>query len=237
MNNDKLDQVAFDGNVRYLKAAIPDSERIRESLDRTLPWQVLKWGPRQVPLPRLCAYAVENHEIGRLVTQWISNFFRQTMGIECLISGIFGNRYRNGNDYLPDHRDAYGDDVHVVSLSFGATRLFRFSKGGVVTPKFYLENGDIIIFSPQQNVTHTHGIPKQKQITDERINLTLFCQFQGDPYTCAFDRTKIPTFEHYLHADQNVRRDTPLLIELTSEMAENGMTEEEILLKLVELGF
>jgi hypothetical protein len=226
-NAKELDQVAFDNNVRYLKAVIPDSARIRERLDQSLPWQELKWGPRQVTLPRLCAYAVEEREMGQLITQWVCNFFRQTMGITCLVGGIFGNRYRNGNDYLPDHRDAYGDDVHVVSLSFGATRLFRFSKGGVVTPKFYLENSDMIIFSPQQNITHTHGIPKQAQIKEERINLTLFCRFEGNPYSSAFDRTKIPSFEH----------EPSLLAALVSEMVENGLTEEEISVKLSELGF
>lgn len=205
------DVKAFDGNVRYLKGVIPDTRNLKERLEGTLVWQTIQW-KNTGPLPRLCSYAVEGEEIGQVLSDWVVRFFKETMGVDCSIIGIFGNRYRNGNDYLPNHKDRYGDGIHVVSLSFGATRLFRFSKGTVMSPKFYLEDGDMIIFSPQQNKDYTHGIPKQAQIKEERINLTFFCSFRGNPYTTDFRREKIPSVDYSVHSKRSLNSEDDITL-------------------------
>ena len=192
-DNDKT--VSFDGNVRYFKGVIPNTEYLFEELQK-LEWQEIGWGPTQRKLPRLCFGDVGQTPIGGLIQSWLVEFFRYTMSVYCEVTSIFGNNYRNGNDYLPDHRDEYNDgevDLHVVSLSFGVSRLFRFRNTNVVTPKFDLSDGDLFIFSPKMNRDYKHGIPKQSQIIGQRINLTCFCKFAGDPYTTPFAKSEIPS--------------------------------------------
>jgi len=186
------DKSSFDNNVRYLKNVVPEAKMLFQQLNSQVNWTIKMWNNK--PLPRLCCHSVQQYEVGDLIVKWVEDFFRNTMNIECTVHDIFGNRYRDGNDYLPDHSDQYGDH-HVVSLSFGATRLFRFKKGTVVEPKFNLTAGDLIIFSPKQNVDYKHGIPKQAQIKDERINLTMFCTFNKDPYNTLFKRSAIPKLQ------------------------------------------
>lgn len=188
-----MDTTAFNSNVRYLSAVVPEAHQVFEQLRDGVNWETIIWGRTNRALPRLCARSIQETVPGAIVADWVENFFRTSFqGVRCIVDDVFGNRYRNGNDWLPDHSDQYGEDTHVVSLSFGATRLFRFSQGTVVEPKFYLKEGDMIIFSPQQNVDYKHGIPKQAQVEEERINMTIFCRFVGDPYTAPFKRECIP---------------------------------------------
>ena len=195
---DHKDTTYFNGNVRWLMDVVPDKKEAFENLKSEVDWKEMIWrtGRR---LPRLCKSSVQTTPIGSIIYAWVKDFFQKTMGIDCHISDIFGNNYRNGEDYLPDHSDNYssfnGRGYHVVSLSFGAKRLFRFKEGGKVSgPKFYLDAGDILIFSPEQNKRTTHGIPKQNVDIGQRINLTCFCHFEkGNPYTAKFHRDKIPS--------------------------------------------
>ena len=207
-----MDTVAFNNNVRYLSAVVPDAHHVFEQLRDQVNWETIIWDRTNRALPRLCARSIQETVPGAIVADWVEKFFEQSFhdpkldstGIRCIVDDVFENRYRNGNDWLPDHSDQYGEDTHVVSLSFGATRLFRFSQGTVVEPKFYLKEGDMIIFSPQQNVDYKHGIPKQAQTKEERINMTIFCRFpgmieenrgqgpRGNPYTAVFKRDCIP---------------------------------------------
>ncbi len=114
------------------------------------------------------------------------------------IVDVFGNHYRSGEDYLPYHRDQYdanGVKLHVISLSFGATRSFSFkgSNLGSDDQKYDLEEGDVIIFDPHMNENYTHGISKQTSIKDARINLTCFAIFKD----------KLPYgLKHYQHLDE-----------------------------------
>lgn len=178
------DSKHFNDQVRHIKKIIPNANQLFQELQK-LPWQEIIWGRTGRKLPRLCLGAVEQHPIGAKIRTWVQNFFLETMGVRCTVQGIFGNHYRTGKDWLPDHKDDYedgeGEALHVVSLSFGATRTFRFVG---MQPSFNLEEGDIIIFSPAQNAQAKHGIPKQTGVANARINLTCFCTFDGNnPYT------------------------------------------------------
>ncbi len=55
-----MDILAFDGNVRHLKNVIPQTQRqeIMEAL-KNIQWMQIRWGIREVPLPRLCFPNVE----------------------------------------------------------------------------------------------------------------------------------------------------------------------------------
>ena len=165
--------------VAYFPKIIPNSDLIYDMLKENVPWEQKPWGKRGGKinyLPRLCCHSVQSHPVGLMMSTWVSKLFEQSFNIPIYVQDIFGNYYRDGKDYLPDHSDQYGDDW-VISLSFGTKRLFRFREiesKKIVTPKYYLESGDIIIFSPQTNLTHKHGIPKQPSIQEGRINLTVF---------------------------------------------------------------
>lgn len=182
--------------VRLLRQSIPRAEEIFEQL-KLLSWQKVIWGKTNRPLPRLCLGEIQFLPLGRQIVQWLTSFFFETMGVKCQVYGIFGNNYRTGSDWLPDHRDNYdveGAKLHVVSLSFGATRQFHFvdSNSGKME-NFDLNSGDIIMFSPEKNHRSKHGIKKQPKVEGQRINLTCFCLFpEGNPYTAEFIDALIP---------------------------------------------
>ena len=143
-------------------------------------WSQILWKTGRY-LPRLCCPDMMQYESVKQIKEWLEKFLLDKYGIKCHIVNIWGNKYRNGDDYLPDHRDSYGE-LHVLSLSLGATRNFHFKKDNKIDTKFSLENGDILIFSPEQNMLYTHGISKQTSVKQERINLTCFCTFENSPY-------------------------------------------------------
>lgn len=199
-----MDTVIFDNNVRYFPSAIDKdlADWYYNELNEQVEWHEIKWSTGRT-LPRLCCHDIESTEIGSIIKDWLEQFFLTKLGVNCLIINIFGNKYRNGNDWLPDHKDEYKlpeylaqqlnlndeKDMHVVSISFGASRSFHFKQNNrIVKPKFNLSNGDLIMFSPKQNKDYKHGIQKQPSVTEARINLTCFCIFLGtnNPYTTPY---------------------------------------------------
>lgn len=153
--------------ISFYENSIEDSKIIYENLKNEIDWQIKMWNGK--PLPRLCCNSAQRFETVSNLLDIIQLFFLNK-GITYQFLDVFANYYRNGDDYLPQHSDNYECDV--ISLSFGATRLFKFSTG----EKYYLKSGDIICFDEQQNKISKHGIPKQSQIKDGRINLTIFCK-------------------------------------------------------------
>ena len=173
----------------HWKQVIPEADLIFTRLRDEVQWNEIVWR-RGRKLPRLCARSVQQTEVGALLAEWLVMFFRVGYGVVVNISDIFGNHYRTGNDWLPHHRDQY-DDLHVVSLSFGATRKFSLTPSlqkGVkavaesVPHSFDLSAGDIFIFDPTTNHHYTHGIAKQPGVKTARINLTCFVHFNKLPY-------------------------------------------------------
>lgn len=126
---------------------------------------------------------------------------------------MFGNYYPDGESTLPHHRDQYNADV--ISLSFGATRLFNFKSDQtkrVVKPSFYLSNGDMIMFDQHMNGNYTHGIPAQKQIKDIRINLTCFVKFLScNPFTANFESINVPAINIPQESDEELANRLQLL--------------------------
>jgi alkylated DNA repair dioxygenase AlkB len=96
----------------------------------------------------------------------------------CLI-----NFYRDGNDYIGFHADDEKQLIKsapIYSISFGATRKFRLKiKPNINTNddciddiEFNLQSGSLLIMGGTCQKTHKHGVPKQKKISEMRINLT-----------------------------------------------------------------
>lgn len=83
--------------------------------------------------------------------------------------------YRNGNDTLDYHNDKESIDEIVYSISFGATRKFRFRKLGETKgfeKEFLLNNGDMIIMKKGCQRIYKHCVPVEKKVKDLRINMT-----------------------------------------------------------------
>lgn len=128
-------------HVLYIQKVIPEADELFMLLRDEIQWREIVWKAGR-KLPRLCASSVQlTSEAGKLLYVWVQVFFQQA-----IVDDIFANYYRDGKDYLPHHRDQYGDS-HVVSLSFGATRTFRFSPGN---HSFDLSAGDVIVFDPHE---------------------------------------------------------------------------------------
>lgn len=89
-----------------------------------------------------------------------------------------GNLYRNGLDSMGFHSDnepELGLNPTLASLSFGAPRRFVLkAKLGRDQPKLELElrHGGLLLMGGSLQRHYLHGVPKQRAVSDARINLT-----------------------------------------------------------------
>lgn len=100
------------------------------------------------------------------------------------INHAIATRYRDGNDTITWHSDKEKDireGSPILSLSFGATRIFRLGKPNnkkTVTVKhsIHLESGDLFVLGPLTNKEYQHDVPKTKKDEEEvgqRISLVM----------------------------------------------------------------
>ncbi|XP_065155451.1 DNA oxidative demethylase ALKBH2-like isoform X2 [Atheta coriaria] len=92
------------------------------------------------------------------------------------------NRYRNGDDYIGEHRDSEPEldpQAPIASVSFGAGRDFVLRHADVVRRrravpkvKIQLEHGDLLLMNPPTNACWYHSLPVRKSVHGVRINLT-----------------------------------------------------------------
>jgi len=83
--------------------------------------------------------------------------------------------YPSGTAGVGWHADKIARSSTVVSLSFGATRKFRFRKMGVTRGfkyEFELASGDVVIMYPDCQSKYKHSVPVEKRVSQPRINLT-----------------------------------------------------------------
>jgi alkylated DNA repair dioxygenase AlkB len=86
------------------------------------------------------------------------------------------NLYHNGNEGMGWHSDdekSLGKNNTIASLSFGAERKFSFKhKQTKQTVSLVLEHGSLLIMKDATQSNWLHSLPKSKNITQPRINLT-----------------------------------------------------------------
>jgi alkylated DNA repair dioxygenase AlkB len=86
------------------------------------------------------------------------------------------NLYHNGNEGMGWHSDdenSLGKNNTIASLSFGAERKFSFKhKQTKQTISLLLEHGSLLIMKGGTQSNWLHSLPKSKNITQPRINLT-----------------------------------------------------------------
>lgn len=87
------------------------------------------------------------------------------------------NQYRDGKDSVGWHADdepVQGKNPTIASVSFGATRKFRFRRTDNHTLKtaLMLTHGSLVMMQGETQHFWQHEIPKTSQPTDIRINIT-----------------------------------------------------------------
>ncbi len=86
------------------------------------------------------------------------------------------NLYHNGTESMSWHCDdeaSLGINTSIASLSFGAQRRFSFKhKENKEKRSLILENGSLLLMQGETQTNWLHCLPKMKQITTPRINLT-----------------------------------------------------------------
>ena len=91
-------------------------------------------------------------------------------------NGILVNKYMDGNDYIGAHSDDETglDTVGVISISYGAERIFRIRKKE--TKQHICDEPtthcSIIHMGGNFQKLYTHEIPIQKKIKEPRISFT-----------------------------------------------------------------
>jgi len=87
------------------------------------------------------------------------------------------NLYRDGNDSMGWHRDneaELGNNPVIASVSFGATRLFKFRDhhSKKVTIPVELTDGSILVMGGRTQHYWEHAVPKTNKPVGARINIT-----------------------------------------------------------------
>ncbi|XP_014276280.1 DNA oxidative demethylase ALKBH2 [Halyomorpha halys] len=97
---------------------------------------------------------------------------------------VLVNRYRNGNDYIGEHRDdekELDEEAGIVSISLGATRDFvlrhsetrkKGSASKISKVTVPLEHGSCLVMKWPTNHHWYHSLPRRKGCLHVRINLT-----------------------------------------------------------------
>jgi hypothetical protein len=91
------------------------------------------------------------------------------------------NFYEDGDQRIGWHsdREEVGRDTPIASVSLGATRAFMVrSKERGVSDRITLdlEHGSLCVMENKCQLDYLHSIPKQKNVTEGRINLTFRCK-------------------------------------------------------------
>jgi len=101
----------------------------------------------------------------------IAEKYAETKFNSCLL-----NLYHNGNEGMGWHSDdekPLGKNNTIASLSFGAERKFSFKhKQTKQTVSLVLEHGSLLIMKGATQSNWLHSLPKSKNMTQPRINLT-----------------------------------------------------------------
>ena len=115
---------------------------------------------------RALAWAKELSELKKIVEEYAGIKFNS-----CLL-----NLYHNGNEGIGWHSDdekPLGKNNTIASLSFGAERKFLFKhKQTKQTVSVVLEHGSLLVMKGATQSNWLHSLPKSKNITQPRINLT-----------------------------------------------------------------
>jgi alkylated DNA repair dioxygenase AlkB len=121
---------------------------------------------------RALAWTKELCELKQIVEKYAGTKFNS-----CLL-----NLYHNGNEGMGWHSDdekPLGKNNTIASLSFGAERKFSFKhKRTKQIVSLVLEHGSLLVMKGATQSNWLHSLPKSKNITQPRINLTFRTMYE-----------------------------------------------------------
>jgi alkylated DNA repair dioxygenase AlkB len=182
----------LDGGELELLDDFVDPAECRALLPRLrseLPWQTrsIRMFGGWVPEPRQTAWIGDPEAVytysGRVnePTPWPAclQSLRERVSARTgtAFNAVLCNLYENGLSSMGLHADAekeLGPNPVIAALSFGATRRFQLRHRKLASEKlaFDLREGSLLIMRGTLQSHYRHGVPKQPQVQDARINLT-----------------------------------------------------------------
>lgn len=164
------------------------STELMQNLVTLLPWEqrsIVLFGKR-VMQPRLIAWAGSlpyRYSGQTLPPRRVTEPLSSLLGLvsKCAqrrFNHVLINRYRHGRDSMGFHADdepELGANPVLASLSLGAARRLVIKPRRGRQPKateLVLTHGGLLIMGGAFQHRYYHGVPKQPQVTGERLNLT-----------------------------------------------------------------
>lgn len=166
-----------------------EAEKFFESLKKTIAWkqeQISFYG-KVHDIPRLTAWHGNANKIytysGIKVQSipWTPILLQIKERIENVsqltFNSVLLNLYRSGKDGVSWHSDdepELGKNPPIGSVSFGATRVFQLKHKNLNNEKreIQLSSGSYLLMKGETQHHWLHQIPKRRNLTEERINLT-----------------------------------------------------------------
>lgn len=189
-NSEKIDLISLDGRVIYYPNFLTDIQS-QELMQRIMAEALLEQNEitlfgKKIKVPRLEAYfALNGEQYGYAGQTFTVHAFpayldelRQKVQKHtgCQFNALLINYYRDGQDSNGWHSDdekALGTNPSIASLSLGAARPFEFKhKFNGNRKKLILANGSLLLMDGPLQHHYKHQLPKVKEPTNERINLT-----------------------------------------------------------------
>ncbi len=180
-----------DGEVKHFKGFFSpaESDVYFEALLKNVDWKQrpIRIFGKEVMQPRLTAsFADKGVNYGYSGVQLRSaGWSRPLSGIKKSCEEFTGlhfntallNLYRNGNDYMGWHRDnekSLGVDPAVLSISFGARRIFQLRRYDSKKERVTLElgHGDMLLMTGPVQKFWEHRLPRVAGLMQARINIT-----------------------------------------------------------------
>lgn len=167
-----------------------EATQMLETLIADIPWQQesLRIAGKLRAIPRLqCWMGDEASNYGYSGVRLTPCPWHQTVKIiHDRIADLSGNTYnsalinyyRDGQDSVAwhaDNEDELGDTPVIASVSFGAERVFEIKQNRQTPAKKYklvLRHGSLLIMGSTMQRHCLHQLPKEKGLTEARINLT-----------------------------------------------------------------
>jgi alkylated DNA repair dioxygenase AlkB len=165
-----------------------ESDRLFKSLIDNILWQQdqIKFYGKMIDLPRLTAWYGDNDKpytysgIPMKPHSWTPDLLEIKNKIEkeakVNFTSVLLNLYRDGKDSVAWHCDdepELGSNPVIGSVSFGATRTFKFRHlQDKTVVKVELTHGSFVLMQGETQHKWEHEIPKTSKILTPRVNLT-----------------------------------------------------------------
>jgi alkylated DNA repair dioxygenase AlkB len=182
------EMLPFDGSALLHDWVLGERSHVEvlTRLAETLEWEqrhLVMFG-KEVPEPRLSSWYGDESYTYSGVTLEPKPLTPELDELRILCQDLSGarfnsvlvNLYRTGDDSMGWHADdelELGPAPVIASLSLGATRRFKFRHRRTRTIVDHdLTGGSLLVMSGACQTAWMHSVPKQKRVTEARINLT-----------------------------------------------------------------